>query len=201
MGAVAGLTLVDAGPVGAQIPDLFPTTTAPGATTTTLLPPLETILNPAPTTQPGQPAQPGTTTNTAPLLKLPAAVPAPSTSRTTTFTTTPVPPRTPVRATASTIPRASRGRATPTTAAEEMETGTGGGDEFAASLPYDPSDGERVGPQAINMELGREGEGGLSPVLSVAGGLVAVVLLAGVIWLKRQVRQEPPLPSEPDWGW
>jgi hypothetical protein len=208
VGAVAGLTLVDAGPVGAQISDLFPTTTAaPGATTTTLLPPLETILNPAP----------GPTTTAAPLLQLPAPAPgpsttaapllqlpgqAPSTSRTTTFTTTPTPPRTPLRTTASTLARSSRSRAAVQPGpSEEQENGSGGGNEFAASLPYEPSGDDRVSRQSVNMELGAEGEGGLSPILSVAGGLVAAALLAGVIWLKRQVRQEPPLPSDPDWGW
>ena len=202
VGVVAGLTLVDAGPVGAQIPDLLSTTTtAPGGTTTSLLPPLDSILNSVTTTQPAQPGQPAPSTTAAPLLKLP--VPAPSTSRTTTFTPTPIPPRTQLRATASTIPRASRARATTATtaAAEESETGTGGGTEFAASLPYDSSQGERVGPRSVNMELGSEGRGGLPAAVSVAGGLMAAGLLAGVIWLKRKVREEPSLPSEPDWGW
>ncbi|MGH9282584.1 MAG: hypothetical protein ACRD0S_06565, partial [Acidimicrobiales bacterium] len=180
-----GLAVVDAGPVGAQIPDLFPTsttTTVPG-TTSTLLPPLDTLLNPTSTsTAPGQ-----TTTTAAPLLPLPK--PGASTSRTTTFVPTPIPPKTALRTVASTVPRASRSQA-PTTAApaEEMETGEGGGDQFAASLPYSSGGGERVSGAAVNMELGSGAGNGIGTTLSVVGGIVASALLAGVIWLKRQVK-------------
>lgn len=199
------MALSSQGPVGAQLPDLFPTTTAaPGATTTTLLPPLESLTPPPTTAPPGAtPAPtllpPPGSTPAPTLLPAPGSAPAPpllpvptKTTRTTTFTTTPVPPRTPLRSTATTVPRSVATPPGAPTVVDEVE----GGDPdagFESALPFSPAD-EEIRAAGLDAELGGGGtEGQLTMMASVAAGLIAMVLLGVVGWLQAQVRRRPPL--------
>lgn len=198
---VGGVTLVGPGPVHAQL-DLFPTTTAaPGATTTTtLLLPLES-LTPAPTAAPpGSPTPtllPGPESGPAPtLLPSPEAAPRPAlvltppparTTRTTTFTTTPTPPRTPLPSTASRTPRPGA----PAGAAEPVADEAQGGEAetgFQEALPFSPED-EEIRAAGLDVELG-DGDSArqVGMLASVAGGLLALVLLGVVGWVQGQIR-------------
>ena len=196
-GVVTG-ALVGPVPVQAQLEELFPSTSSTAPTTrptseSTLLPPLENL---ATTTT----AAPGATTTTG-LLTLPSGpestlLPAPAgapakTSRTTTFNTLPVPPRTPLRVTTTTLQGSIRPSTLPVP--EDVE----GGDEEAAfdgTLPFTPED-EQIQAAGLHRELGGGG-GGEDPITlmaSIAGGLLALVLLGVVGWLQSQVRGRPHL--------
>jgi hypothetical protein len=193
--------LVGPAPVGAQLPELFPSSTPPTTRApspeSTLLPPLEHL---ATTTT----AAPGGPTTTG-LLTLPTAAPgappptllpeppAPKTSRTTTFNTLPVPPRTPLRVTTTTLQGSVRPSTVPVP--EDQE----GGDEeagFEDTLPFTPED-ELIQAAGLDRELGGDGDvDGGDPVTlmaSIAAGLIALVLLGVVGWLQSQVRGRPHL--------
>lgn len=194
---VVSAALVGPVPVQAQLPELFPSTssTQPSPSQSTLLPPLENL---ATTTT----AAPGGTTTTG-LLSLPTAAPGSTllpvptlepekkTSRTTTFDTLPVPPRTPLKVTTTTLQGSIRASTLP--ALEDQE----GGDEeagFEGTLPFTPED-ERIQAAGLDRELGGGGGGEdrLTLLASVAGGLLALVLLGVVGWLQSQVKGRPHL--------
>ena len=193
MTGVVAVALFGPAPVQAQLPELFPSTssTAPttAAPTSTLLPPLEKLA-PSSTTAPGGPTTTG-------LLPLPTTAPNPpllsdpKTSRTTTFNTMPVPPRTPLRVTTTTLQGSIRASTLPPV--EEPE----GGDEeggFEGTLPFTPED-EQIQAAGLDRELGGEGSGEdpVTLMASIAAGLIALVLLGVVGWLQSQVRGRPHL--------
>lgn len=196
---VVAAALVGPAPVRAQLPELFPSSTAttqPPSSTSTLLPPLEHL---ATTTT----AAPGGPTTTG-LLSLPTAAPGappptllpeppgPKTSRTTTFNTLPVPPRTPLRMTTTTLQGSIRPSTVPV--AEDQE----GGDEeagFDDTLPFTPED-ELIQAAGLDRELGGgdvEGQDPITLMASIAAGLIALVLLGVVGWIQAQVRGRPHL--------
>lgn len=186
---VVAAALAGPAPVRAQLPELLPTsttapttTTAPGTSESTLLPPLEEL---APSTT----AAPGGTTTTG-LLPLPTPAPGPQTSRTTTFDTLPVPPRTRARVTTTTLQGSVRPSTLPVVGDQE------GGDEdggFAGTLPFTEED-EVIQAAGLDRELGAEdGEDPVTGAASVAAGLLALVLLGLVGWLQSQVRGRPHL--------
>lgn len=195
--AGAGLTLLGSGPVEAQLPELFPssttTSTRPPSTSTTLLP--ELIEDPL--KAPGDPARPTPSTTAAPLLPAPAPTPAPGarTTGTTTFTTTPIPPRTPVREIASPAAKQASAPRTNTTAVDVGELdASDSAAGFSEALPYQPTPGDEATTAAGaegDMELGADAGLGLDSMASVAAGLIAVVLLGVVVWVQRQARGAP----------
>ena len=197
--AVAGvvaLALSGPAPVRAQLPELLPSssTTVPPTTASpdsTLLPPIEDLA-PSSTT-------PGTETTA--LLRLPTAdpgspgptvLPAPKTSRTTTFNTVPVPPPTKGRVTTTTLQGSIAASTLP--AVEDAEGGDHEGG-FEGTLPFTAED-ERIQAAGLDTELGG-GEGGsqdaVTLMASIAAGLIALVLLGIVGWLQAQVRGHPHL--------
>lgn len=190
---VVTAALVGPVPVGAQLPELFPSTSSTAPTQSTLLPPLEELATTT-TAPPGGPTTTGLLTlpTAAPGAPEPTLLPAPAPkSRTTTFDTLPVPPRTRLRVTTTTL----QGSVRPSTVAarEDRE----GGDEeasFEGTLPFTPED-ERIAAAGLDRELGGEGDGEepVTVMASIAAGLIALVLLGIVGWLQAQVRGRPHL--------
>lgn len=197
---VVSAALMGPVPVKAQLPELFPstqpTTTAPASSESTLLPPLEHL---ATTTAP-PPGSPSTTG----LLNLPTAAPGstllpdptllpapPKPTRLTAYNTLPVPPRSGLRVTTSTLQGSIR--ASTVAAAPDVEGGDADAN-FEETLPFTPED-ELIQAAGLDAELGGGGESDDSIVLlaSIAGGLLALVMLGVVGWLQSQVRARPHL--------
>lgn len=200
-GALLGLMLVEPGRVGAQVPDLLPstTTTAPSGTTTTLLPSLisEDTLKPEPPPSRGEPPAPAP--GPAPAL-LPAPAPAPTTSRTTIFVPTPVELRSTGRSAATAAPR--KARSTTTATMDVPEAVTEPEEPLQATLPYQPTGGDEATVDG-GMELGVRsiGADSVTSWASAAAGLLAAVLFGLIIWIQRQVRRRPLGAGELEPGW
>ncbi|MGI8684882.1 MAG: hypothetical protein ACR2MO_07315 [Acidimicrobiales bacterium] len=167
------------------MPPITLTPTDPGATTTTLLPPLVPAENLLPAPAPGTP----------PSSVLPLPLPtAPPPRRTISYRPPPVPPSTPVRAARSAPkPRsATTSNATPVETAELGEGGPG----VEADLPFAAQEAAEFPSGDDTMELGIEASerDQVGSLASVAAGLIAFVLLGIALWLRREVREPAPLP-------
>lgn len=192
---VVGVALYGPAPALAQLPELLPSSSSTAPPTTappgsTVLPPLEqlptsstaprtetTALLTLPTTAPGSPG--------------PALGPAPRTTRTTTFDTLPVPPRTRSRVTTTTLQRSIAASTLPAVGDAEGGDQEGG---FDGTLPFTPED-EQIQAAGLDTELGGEGgpQDSVTLMASIAAGLIALVLLGIVGWLQAQVRERPHL--------
>jgi len=178
-------------PADAQVPTLPPLTAAPSdpaTTTTTLLPPLVP-------TEELVPPTPGSTTPPSSILPLPTTTPA---RRTTTFKPSPVPPSTPARSIAPVQVKTSRTTAARTDPAGQVQPAELGEDEpgFGAELQYSAEEAEfPTGDDTMELGIEESVRGQVGSLASVAAGLIAIVLLGVVRWLRTEVRRVPVLPS------
>lgn len=173
-------------PVDAQLPTLPLLTTAPsgpGATTTTLLPPL--VSTPDLLPAPGSPT-PG-----------PSLLPLPTTAarRTVPYKPPPLPPSTPARQGPAPA-RASRALAATAIPADQVEGAELGQADpgFRADLPFAAQAAEvPTGDDAMELGIEESARERVGTLVSVMAGLFALVLFFLVVWLRRKVRKAPQL--------
>lgn len=202
--AVVGAAWLGPAPVSAQtagLPTQIPglpdplAPPQPGTTTTTLLPPLEQVVpppsqEPAPTPPPTLLPAPAPGPGASPL-PLPVAAPAPAPAPRSSSA-----PPTVRRSTITDIPVVRRPgpagftRAGPLTAVAgtvvEREEG------FEEALPFADTDtASRTASGEMELGVADGSSDAVRNMASAAGGLMSVVLLGVVLWLRRQAHAEP----------